>query len=481
VTFSDCVEALPPTITRSISDLRELDAVLSGSLGMITEKLNTLLGMLEQGGSKNGDDNNAVTSNQRFSLLREIAEEARSFRLGGEDKIRVATGTCETLIHHTNQLDIIANLLTTLLPASMAGTIPPPTWPHGYPVLFPTPASASGSAYRKPDYLPSHQVHGKYTALNGGANNLDYYPVRSANVYNSAAETVRNYAKEGVPMPNNEWIQSQIAASQAGPPSLHGGHHHHHHKRQRTSTKDRPKGSRGAASSSNLATAAVKGYADSLHDASATEQMDDSGAETVPLHSGSAVPMTSTSSMMPVDTIGTGDGTPHQREDSNFIPYANANRGKASLDAVAENASASNAYNDHDKPISAAAPKKRRQVSGKVAEHYDTPGDYEMADDASVTGVHQKKERQNSGRSSVPLQSPVIASAGQNSNGKRSRQSSKRGVCVHLTHSSSIGLIDSLIGLYSDYSPDPGSPYVAQAANGKGKGRIHIGHHIVRH
>ena len=87
-TFGDCIEALPPTITRSISDLRELDAVLSGSLGLITLKLNELLAMLE--------DKNARPE-RRFNLLREIAEEARSFRLGGEDKIRVATGTCETV------------------------------------------------------------------------------------------------------------------------------------------------------------------------------------------------------------------------------------------------------------------------------------------------------------------------------------------------------------------------------------------------
>lgn len=89
--FADCIEALPPSITRSISDLRELDAVLSGSLGTITDKLNTLLALLEQPNS------NTVKPEHRLLLLKEIAEEARSFRLGGEDKIRVATGTCETV------------------------------------------------------------------------------------------------------------------------------------------------------------------------------------------------------------------------------------------------------------------------------------------------------------------------------------------------------------------------------------------------
>lgn len=87
-TFGDCIEALPPTLTRSISDLRELDAVLSGSISTITDQLNDLLRMLEDP---------KVSPEQRFHQLRRLADEAKDFRLGGEDKIRVATGTCETV------------------------------------------------------------------------------------------------------------------------------------------------------------------------------------------------------------------------------------------------------------------------------------------------------------------------------------------------------------------------------------------------
>lgn len=87
-TFGDCIEALPPTLTRSISDLRELDAVLSGSISTITDQLNDLLKMLEDP---------KVLPEQRFHQLRRLADEAKEFRLGGEDKIRVATGTCETV------------------------------------------------------------------------------------------------------------------------------------------------------------------------------------------------------------------------------------------------------------------------------------------------------------------------------------------------------------------------------------------------
>jgi hypothetical protein len=87
-TFGDCIEALPPTLTRSISDLRELDAVLSGSISTITDQLNELLRMLEDP---------TTSPEQRFHHLRRLADEAKDFRLGGEDKIRVATGTCETV------------------------------------------------------------------------------------------------------------------------------------------------------------------------------------------------------------------------------------------------------------------------------------------------------------------------------------------------------------------------------------------------
>lgn len=32
-----------------------------------------------------------------MALLKEVADDAATFKLGGEDKIRVATGTCETV------------------------------------------------------------------------------------------------------------------------------------------------------------------------------------------------------------------------------------------------------------------------------------------------------------------------------------------------------------------------------------------------
>lgn len=49
------------------------------------------------GTSSTSADAPTYTPFDRLKLLREVTEDARIFRLGGEDKIRVATGTCETV------------------------------------------------------------------------------------------------------------------------------------------------------------------------------------------------------------------------------------------------------------------------------------------------------------------------------------------------------------------------------------------------
>jgi len=140
-TFADSLDSLPPSLTRSLSDLKELDAVLNsasaslrrellwparslsqgramphtepleltaahsqpprpaGSLQSITDKLRLVHAMMHtpEPGSKPSAEPPKYTPLDRLKLLREVAEDARVFRLGGEDKIRVATNTCETV------------------------------------------------------------------------------------------------------------------------------------------------------------------------------------------------------------------------------------------------------------------------------------------------------------------------------------------------------------------------------------------------
>lgn len=71
----------------------------AGSLQSITTKLQLLHSMMSTPppGSPEAESAPKYTPFERLKLLREVTEDARVFRLGGEDKIRVATSTCETV------------------------------------------------------------------------------------------------------------------------------------------------------------------------------------------------------------------------------------------------------------------------------------------------------------------------------------------------------------------------------------------------
>ena len=87
----DTLDSVAPNLTRSISDLRELDAVLANSLDQITTNLNQLHMMMVSPDQFVPED--------RLRLLRIVTDLTRSFRRahGVEDKIRVATNTTETV------------------------------------------------------------------------------------------------------------------------------------------------------------------------------------------------------------------------------------------------------------------------------------------------------------------------------------------------------------------------------------------------
>lgn len=86
--YADALDALPLDLTRSFSDLRELDAVLGTHLNSLTTRLTQLTAIIES------PDFNA---GERLLALKEAAEEARAYKMGGEDKIRVALNTAETV------------------------------------------------------------------------------------------------------------------------------------------------------------------------------------------------------------------------------------------------------------------------------------------------------------------------------------------------------------------------------------------------
>lgn len=105
VTYSDALDALPLEFTRSFSDLRELDAVLGAHLASLTHRLQNLAAVLE-------DPN--VSRGERLLALKEVADEARAYKMGGEDKIRVAGNTAEMIASHSDYIDSLLRSLTSL-------------------------------------------------------------------------------------------------------------------------------------------------------------------------------------------------------------------------------------------------------------------------------------------------------------------------------------------------------------------------------
>ncbi|PKI83005.1 hypothetical protein MVES_002773 [Malassezia vespertilionis] len=117
VTYSDALDALPLEFTRSFSDLRELDAVLGGMwadhtiltpsaahLYSLSLRLNNLAAMIEDP---------EISPAQRLIALKEVADEARAYKMGGEDKIRVAVNTAEMVRcaeRKTNEAQIASHM-----------------------------------------------------------------------------------------------------------------------------------------------------------------------------------------------------------------------------------------------------------------------------------------------------------------------------------------------------------------------------------
>jgi hypothetical protein len=94
--FADTLDAIPPSLTRSLSDLKELDAVLTTPLNQLHSRLDQLIDSLKQPKSINPE--------QRLQLLRSIMADIERYRLGAQDKIRVANGTCESVSPLTHSI-----------------------------------------------------------------------------------------------------------------------------------------------------------------------------------------------------------------------------------------------------------------------------------------------------------------------------------------------------------------------------------------
>ncbi len=100
--YTHTLDSVPVDLSRSFGDLRELDAVLSSSITLLTAKVNELINMIET---------KAGTNDVRLFLLTEIGEEAARLRLGGEDKIRVACHAADGLRAHKAHMKALLDLI----------------------------------------------------------------------------------------------------------------------------------------------------------------------------------------------------------------------------------------------------------------------------------------------------------------------------------------------------------------------------------
>ncbi|PWN93783.1 hypothetical protein FA10DRAFT_264383 [Acaromyces ingoldii] len=117
--YADALDALPLDLTRSFSDLRELDAVLGSHIKALINRLARLTCLVED---------ETVAPAERMLALKEVAEEARGYKMGGEDKIRVALNTAETIISHTTYIDSLLSNLSSV--PSLAPFLSPPKESH---------------------------------------------------------------------------------------------------------------------------------------------------------------------------------------------------------------------------------------------------------------------------------------------------------------------------------------------------------------
>ncbi|KDQ20942.1 hypothetical protein BOTBODRAFT_26956 [Botryobasidium botryosum FD-172 SS1] len=123
--YTDTLGSLPNELTRSFSDLRELDAVLRSSIEAITRKIQTLATLIQS---------SSASPAERLLLMIEIADDAQRLKMGSEDKIRVAGRACEELIQTGAQTTSLLSEISTSVPAfSKSINVRNTTYPHVAP------------------------------------------------------------------------------------------------------------------------------------------------------------------------------------------------------------------------------------------------------------------------------------------------------------------------------------------------------------
>ncbi|KAF9654098.1 hypothetical protein BDM02DRAFT_3152571 [Thelephora ganbajun] len=135
--YTHSLDSLPLDLSRNFADLRELDAVLSSSMSLITAKINQLTKMIED---------RTASPEDRLWLLTEIGDEANRLKLGGEDKIRVASAAADNLRNHKNHLIDLLHCLPNFDPSVLNRTT---YYPHVTSKSYPPHSVETGRRQRR--------------------------------------------------------------------------------------------------------------------------------------------------------------------------------------------------------------------------------------------------------------------------------------------------------------------------------------------
>lgn len=120
--YTHTLDSLPLDLSRNYGDLRELDAVLSSSMSILTHKVVQLTELIES---------RAATKDERLWLLAEIADEARKLKPGADDKIRVASQSADTVKAHRAHMSNLLEHMPDGKYSEMAGMLERKTvYPH---------------------------------------------------------------------------------------------------------------------------------------------------------------------------------------------------------------------------------------------------------------------------------------------------------------------------------------------------------------
>lgn len=190
--FASTLDEIPQDMCRHFADLRELDAVLSQSLSSITTRIEHLTERIESGLVSLSTQDEATTTAttepventdsgptartakeeeviSMFQMLHEIADETSRIKLGGEDKIRVASLAAEHMNAYYVHLLAVTRRMCEIDDAYAPEILQPYTvYPHVPPSALVDPAPENRRGQPRRNAAVQNARNDSTSRMNGG-------------------------------------------------------------------------------------------------------------------------------------------------------------------------------------------------------------------------------------------------------------------------------------------------------------------------